>query len=280
MKNIIRNICLLSTIIIFTISMLSGCNINKNNIEKPNNQVKSIESEIKKENTMALEIDNPKIEIVKKDGNQYIDTQTKIKNISNFTIRDINLVYKEYNDSDKAVSTIDSFLELTLNPGEVSIAHASHEKYINRAEVIKYSYKVDDKWIYVDLESNNIDVVNTNETISKNKKYDILAISNPEKINNVKGGYNSKLIVKNISENDIGSLSIIIGELNEKNEYIGVTYLNSYEVIKTSQEIELNSVHSNSVKKIEVLGYIYDDVMKSSTIDVNYKLSQSTIIKN
>jgi dTDP-4-amino-4,6-dideoxygalactose transaminase len=41
--------------------MLSGCNINKNNIEKPNNQVKSIESEIKKENTMALEIDNPKI---------------------------------------------------------------------------------------------------------------------------------------------------------------------------------------------------------------------------
>ena len=85
---------------------------------------------------------------------------------------------------------------------------------------------------------------------------------------------------ENISENDIGSLSIIIGELNEKNEYIGVTYLNSYEVIKTSQEIELNSVHSNSVKKIEVLGYIYDDVMKSSTIDVNYKLSQSTIIKN
>lgn len=280
MKNIIKKISVISTTIIFTVSILSGCNVNEGKVDINKSENITQHVEISAENGKALEIDKPEIERESKEGSQVIDTQTRIKNISDFNIRDIRLIYKEYNKSNNAVSTIESFLELTLKPGEVARVSASHKKYIEEAEVIKYSYVVGDTLVSVDLESDKVDIIKTNKKIVKSKKYDVLAISSPEKSNNVKGGYNSKIIIKNISENDIGSVSIIIGELNEENEYIGVTYLDSYEVIKASQELELNSVHSNNVNKIEILGYIYDDIIESRTIDINYKLSQATIIKN
>lgn len=282
MSNIKVKLFVISTTLIFTMGILTGCNINqvKPNIDNSDNEIKNIDIEINKENGQVLEIESPKTEEETKSENQHVDTKTRIKNNSNFTIRDINLVYKEYNDSNKAVSTTDSFIELTLEPNEIAIIHTSHKKYIKNVEVIKYSYIVGNKIVYVDLESGKVNIKNTNEKIEKSKNYDILAISEPQKLNNVKGGFNSKLVVKNISKNDIGSVSIIIGELNEKNEYIGITYLDSFEVMKNSQDIEFNSVHSNNVKKIEVLGYKYDDVVENRTIDINYKLLQANILKN
>lgn len=282
MKNIIVKISKVSIIIIFAVSILSGCNINegKTDINKQESITKDMDVNLTIENGKVLKIDKPRIINKDENNNQVVDTHTKIENISNFDIRDIRLVYKEYNESNNVVSTNDSFLELTLEPGEIANIPSSHKKYIENIEVTEYSYIVGNKLVSVDLKANDIDIVNIYEEIVKSKKYDILVISKPEKINKVNGGYNSKIIVKNISENDIGSVSIILGELNEQNEYIGVTYLDLYEVVKSSQEVELNSVHSNNVKNIEVLGYIYDDVIESRTIDINYKLSQATIIKN
>lgn len=283
MKNIIKKISIISTIIIFTVSMLSGCNINEGKTDTNRQQekvTKDMEIEITKENAKALEIYKTEVINETKDSNQNIDTQTKVKNISNFNIRDIHLVYREYDKDNNALSTAESFMELTLKPNEVAKISASHKKHVKNGEVVKYSYIVGDKLVTIDLSADNIDVIKIDQKIVKSKTYDILAISEPEQVSEVKGGYNSKINIKNLSDHDIGSVSIIIGELNEEGEYIGINYLDSYEVIKTSQEIELTSVHSNNVKKLEILGYIYDDVVESRTISINLKLSQASIIKN
>lgn len=283
MKNIIRKLSIISIIIIFTVSILSGCNINEGKTDNNKQQdklVKDMDIEVTSENAKVLEIEEPKIINETTDVNQTIDTQTKVTNISKFNIKDIHLVYREYDKDNNALSTAESFIELTLKPNEVARIQASHKKHVKRGEVVKYSYVVGNKLVNVDLNGNKVNIVENDQKIFKSKRYDILAISDSEQISQVKDGYNSKIIIKNLSDNDIGSVSIIMGELNDSNEYIGVSYLDSYEVIKSSQEVELDSVHSNDVKNLEVLGYIYDDVSENRTIDINLKLSQATIIKN
>ena len=131
----------------------------------------------------------------------------------------------------------------------------------------------------VDLETNKMDISTTRERIVKDAKYDILGISKPELVSEVNGGYSSKITIKNISDKDIGSVVLEVAELNDENEYTNVTYLDSYEVIKKSQDVSLSSVHSNDAKKLEVIGYIYDDVKDNTTVEVNLKLNEVILLK-
>ncbi|MGL5752857.1 MAG: hypothetical protein ACRCXT_20120, partial [Paraclostridium sp.] len=281
MKNIIIKTPVISTIIIFTVSMLSGCNVNEG-ITDINNQEKIISeigTELNKDNTKVLKIEKSEVINQTKDVNKNIETQTKITNISDFNISDISLIYREFDKDNNSLSTTESFMELTLKPNDIAYIPATHKKYARSAEVIKYSYVIEGQLVNVDLDEDTFNITNLNEEKVRRDEYDILAISSPQEMGKVRGGYNSKVTIKNLSDGDIGVVSILLGELNENNEYIGVSYLDSYEVMKESQSIELDSVHSDKVKSLEILGYRYDDVRENESIYVNLKLSQARSIK-
>jgi len=272
--------------LIVTVSMISGCTSNEsitdNNINKKI-EAESVSVDINEKNAKVLKIGKTEIINEGKNGNSkaldLIDTRTKVTNISDFNIRNIELTFREYDKDNTALAKTEALCKITLKPNESVYIQATHKKYAENAKVIEYSYNVANKLVNLDLESNKIEISNTRERIVKDTKYDILGISKPEIVDEVNGGYSSKIIIKNISDKDIGSVVLEVAELNDGNEYINVTYLDSYEVIKKSQEVNLSSVHSDDVKHLEVIGYIYDDVKNNTTVEVNLKLNEVILLK-
>lgn len=286
MNNIINKTSIICTMLMVTVSMLSGCtsneSITENNINKKI-EAESVSADINEKNAKVLKIGKTEIINESKNGNSkdlnLIDTRTKVTNISDFNIRNIELTFREYDKDNTALAKTEALCKITLKPNESVYIQAAHKKYAENAKVIEYSYNVANKLVNVDLESNKIEISNTRERIVKDSKYDILGISKPEIVDEVNGGYSSKIIIKNISDKDIGSVVLEVAELNDKNEYTNVTYLDSYEVIKKSQEVNLSSVHSNDAKHLEIIGYIYDDVKDNTTVEVNLKLNEVILLK-
>ena len=286
MNNIINKTSIICTMLIVTVSMISGCTSNEsitdNNINKKI-EAESVSVDINEKNAKVLKIGKTEIINEGKNGNSkaldLIDTRTKVTNISDFNIRNIELTFREYDKDNTALAKTEALCKITLKPNESVYIQATHKKYAENAKVIEYSYNVANKLVNLDLESNKIEISNTRERIVKDTKYDILGISKPEIVDEVNGGYSSKIIIKNISDKDIGSVVLEVAELNDENEYINVTYLDSYEVIKKSQEVNLSSVHSDDVKHLEVIGYIYDDVKNNTTVEVNLKLNEVILLK-
>jgi hypothetical protein len=286
MNNSVRKAFIISIISIFTVSILSGCTSKENTIKNYNidyqvNTPKNLENvnlDLNYKDANVLEVDKPVI-INDAENNKLIDTKTKVKNISKFNIRDIELIFREYDKDSNALAKTEALTKVTLKPEQSVYIQSSNKKFTKTVEVIGYSYKLGNKLIYVNLLDKDFKALNTNEKIVAYKKYDVLGISEPKITNEVKGGYNAQITIKNISDKDIGSVVLEVAELNDKNEYINVTHIDSYEVIKKSQEIKLNSVHSNDVKKLEVIGYVYDDVNDNTTVEVNLKLNEAILMK-
>lgn len=282
MNNSVKKTSIISIMLIITVSMLSGCTSNESyTADKVNEKITAdtFNVDINEKNAKALEISKP--EVVNKTDNQHnlIDTKTKVKNVSDFDIRNIQLTFREYDKDNNALAKTDALSKITLTPGESVYIQSAHKKYAKSADVIAYTYIAGDKLVNVDILDNKVNITNIKERVVKNKKYDILAISQPKVINQVEGGYNSEITIKNLSDKDIGSVVIELAELNGDNEYTNVSYVDSYEVIKKDQEIKLTSVHPNDAKKLEVIGYIYDDVKDNTTVEVNSKLDEVILMK-
>lgn len=286
MNNIINKTSIICTMLMVTVSMLSGCSSNESITD--NNINKKIESEsvnidINEKNAKVLKIGKTEIINESKSGNSeelnLIDTKTKVTNTSDFNIRNIELTFREYDKENTALAKTEALCKITLKPNEGAYIQAAHKKYTKDIKVTGYSYNLGNKLVSVDLETNKIDISTTRERIVKDAKYDILGISKPELVSEVNGGYSSKITIKNISDKDIGSVVLEVAELNDENEYTNVTYVDSYEVIKKSQDVSLSSVHSNDAKKLEVIGYIYDDVKDNTTVEVNLKLNEVILLK-
>ncbi|GAA0714955.1 hypothetical protein GCM10008904_31270 [Paraclostridium ghonii] len=287
MNNIINKTLIICTMLIVTVSMFSGCTSNES-VTDNNIKVKKLEDEVESVNisekdAKVLKIGKTEIINENKDGNnanlKLIDTKTKVTNVSDFNIRNIELTLREYDKDNTALAKTESLSKITLKPNESADIQAAHKKYAENAKVIGYSYNVGNKLVDVDLETNKVDISNTRDRIIKDTKYDILGISKPEIVNEVNGGYSSKITIKNISDKDIGSVVLQVAELNDENEYTNISYLDSYEVIKKSQEVSLISVHSEDAKNLEVIGYIYDDVKDNTTVEVNLKLNEVILLK-
>lgn len=267
-------------ILIITSSMLFGCCINEENSINKKIESESVNINIDKENANVLKIGT--IEFINsensKDKNTN-DTKTKVTNESNFNIRNIELMFREYDKENKAIAKTEALCKISLKPDESVYIQAAHKKNAQDIKVTGYSYNLGNKLIYVDLESKKVNISNINEKIIRDTKYNILAISKPEIINAVNGEYNSKLTIKNISDKDIGSVVLEIAELNDKEEYINIRYLDSYNVIKKSQEVKLDYAQSYNTKSLEVIGYIYDDIKDKKTVEVNLKLNEVILSK-
>lgn len=280
MNDSVKKTSIISIILIFTVSILSGCASNENNIENDKINLERVKSNMSYKDANVLEISKPIVTDDSNDNNdKFIDTKTKVKNISDLNIRNIELIFREYDNENNALAKTEALSKITLKPGQSVYIQSAHKKFTKKIEVIGYSYNLDNQLIYVDLLKDKFNVLNTNEKIVAYKKYDVLGISEPKITNKVKGGYNAQITIKNISDKDIGSVVLEIAELNDKGEYLNVTHLDSYEVIKKSQEIKLNSVHPNDVKKLEVIGYVYDDINNNTTVEVNLKLNEAILMK-
>lgn len=286
MNNIINKTSIICTILIITVSMLSGCSSNENVSDSSINkkiESESINIDINEENAKLLKIEKTQTINEIKNGKSgqinNIDTKTKVTNISDFNIRNIELIFREYDKDNTALGKTETLCKITLKPNESVYIQGVHKKHAKDIKVMGYSYNLGNKFVYVDLETNKINISKTRERILKDTKYNILAISKPEILSEVNGGYSSKITIKNISDKDIGSVVLQVAELNNEREYTNVTYLDSYEVIKKSQEVILNSVHSNDAKHLEVIGYIYDDVKDNTTVEVNLKLNEVILLK-
>ena len=282
MNNSAKKTSIISIMLILTVGIISGCasngNSNNEKIEE-NTTANTLNVDINDKNAKALEISKPEVINETKDSHNLIDTKTKVKNISNFDIRNIQLTFREYDRDNNALAKTDALSKITLKPGESVYIQSAHKKYAKSADVIAYTYGTGDKWVNVDTLNHKVNITDIKEKIVKNKKYDILTISEPKLVNQVDGGYNSQITIKNLSDKDIGSVVIELAELNGNNEYTNVSYVDSYEVIKKYQEIKLNSVHPNDAKKLEVIGYIYDDIKDNTTVEVNLKLDEVILMK-
>ncbi|CEN93655.1 MAG: hypothetical protein KZY55_04880 [Paeniclostridium sp.] len=282
MANRIRNISILSLILTIAVSMLLGCTSNENRATikaSENIAIDKFNININEKNAKVLDIGKP--QSVDEDNNPstIVDTKTKVTNISDFDIRNIQLTFREYDKDKNALAKTEALSKITLSPGESVYLQSAHKKYAKTSEVISYSYNVSNKLVSVDLLDDKVNIINTKEKIVKNKNYDILAISEPKILNQVDGGYNSEITIKNLSDKDIGSVVLELAELNGNKEYTNISYVDSYEVIKKNQEVKLYSVHPSDVKKLEVVGYIYDDVKNNTTVEVNLKLNEAILIK-
>lgn len=281
MNNHLKKTSIISIMLIVAVSMLSGCTLSESeDVKKVSDNVVAENSniDINKNKAKVLEISKPEV-LDENVGDNLIETKTKVKNISDYNIRNIELTFREFDKDNNALSKTEALSKITLLPGESAYIQSAHKKYAQSAEVTSYAYNVSDKLVNVNLSTNEVNIVNTKEKIVNDKKYNILGISEPKITNKVDGGYHAQITIKNMSDKDIGSVILEIAELNDKNEYTNVSYLDSYDVIKKSQEIQLNSVHSDDAKKLEVIGYIYDDVSNNSTVEVNLKLNESILMK-
>lgn len=286
MNNIINKILLICTMLMITVSMLSGCSSNEsitdNNINKKI-ESESVEIDINKKDAKVLKIGKTEIIDENKNGNSevldLIDTKTKVTNTSNFNIRNIELTFREYDKDNIALAKTEALCKISLKPNESVYIQAAHKKYTKDIKVMGYSYNLGDKLVDVDLETNKINISKTRERVLKDTKYNILAISKPEILTEVNGAYSSNITIKNISDKDIGSVVLEVAELNDKNEYTNVKYLDSYKVIKKSQEVNLSSVYSDKSNRLEVIGYIYDDIRDNTTVEVNLKLNEVILLK-
>ena len=286
MNNIINKTSIICTILIITVSMLSGCSSNENVSDSSINkkiESESINIDINEENAKLLKIEKTQTINEIKNGKSgqinNIDTKTKVTNISDFNIRNIELIFREYDKDNTALGKTETLCKITLKPNESVYIQAAHKKYTKDIKVMGYSYNLGDKLVDVDLETNKINILKTRERVLKDTKYNILAISKPEILTEVNGAYSSNITIKNISDKDIGSVVLEVAELNDKNEYTNVKYLDSYKVIKKSQEVNLSSVYSDKSNRLEVIGYIYDDIRDNTTVEVNLKLNEVILLK-
>ena len=282
MANRIRNISILSLILTIAVSMLLGCTSNENRATikaSENIAIDKFNININEKNAKVLDIGKPQSVNESNNSSTIVDTKTKVTNISDFDIRNIQLTLREYDKDKNALAKTEALSKITLSPVESVYLQSAHKKYAKTSEVISYSYNVSNKLVSVDLLDDKVNIINTKEKIVKNKNYDILAISEPKILNQVDGGYNSEITIKNLSDKDIGSVVLELAELNGNKEYTNISYVDSYEVIKKNQEVKLYSVHPSDVKKLEVVGYIYDDVKNNTTVEVNLKLNEAILIK-
>jgi len=282
MRKILKRSYLLVIILLFNIIILMGC--ENDNTDRKNNDRYISSIEINKNNAKVVSIMNTEItnisntkianmSNVDKNGN---DMVTKIENSANFYISNIWLGYEELDKNNNIISNSETFLDLTLAPGESSSVVFPHKEYSKSIKVISYGYQAEDKDITVNLKKDDVEIKDNEEQIENSKGYEVLTISEIYQENDSTNTY--KVKVKNLSQEDLGNIALKIGELKD-GEYIAVNHRPAYNVLKTSEEIEIDIVASTEADELIILGYSYDDIKEKANIDIDLKSHRAKINK-
>lgn len=265
----------LLVVLLSSIIGLSGCEKEVSKKEELKNTVSSIK--INQENAKAIKIENTEITNVSNlDQNS---TVTKIENKENFYISNIWVGYEEVDKNGNVISNSQTFLDLTLLPGDLSAVSFPHKEYANSIKIVSYGYETEGTAVVVNLKKDSVKIKENVAKVENSKPYEVLALSEIYKENETEDASTYMVKIKNSSEKDLGNISLKIGELKRDGEYITVNHLPAYNVLKPEEEIEMEVAVSSNADKLKILGYSYDDVKEKATIDIDLKSHRVKINK-
>ncbi|MGL4910973.1 MAG: hypothetical protein ACRC3Y_00945 [Romboutsia sp.] len=275
MKKISKRSYLLVVLLLSSTMYLNGCQKEKIETQGASNSISNIK--IDEENAKAISIANT--EITNISNLDESDTVTKIENIGSFYVSNIWLEYEELDLNKNLISNSQTFLDLTLLPGDSSSISFPHKEYTNSIKIISYGYETEGNLISINLKNESIKIKENFNKIENSKAYEVLTLSEIYKESGNENSSVNMMKVKNSSEKDLGNISIKIGELKKDGEYIAVNHLPAYNVLKPSEEIEIEIPVSTDAEKLKILGYSYDDIKEKANIDIDLKSNRVKINK-
>ncbi|MGL6106808.1 hypothetical protein [Romboutsia sp.] len=277
MKKLLKKSYVILIAAFIGIFTLAACT-NKDDVKSRGSSLGS-SADINEDSAKAISIENEEIVNISTSNENKIDIATRIENTSNFDISNILINYEEYDKNKNVISKSQSFLDITLNPNESAHIGFSHVKYADSIKIISYTYILANKSVFVDLKNDSVSITKNSAKIEDSKSYEILAMEEPYKKDDSSNLNNYKIKIKNTSSKNIGNITLKIGELNENGEYITATDISEYDILKPKEDMEIEIPVSQHAKKIELIGYSYDDVKENSNVKVDIKTHKVEINK-
>ncbi|MBH9807734.1 hypothetical protein FE501_19625, partial [Clostridioides difficile] len=103
-------------------------------------------NEIKIDEGNAKVLNIGKSEIINIDEGEKVDTSTKVENNSTLDILNVELIYNEYDENKKIISSDSkALLDMTLMPGKVAYIECGHKTFVKGVEVYAYEYEAEGK---------------------------------------------------------------------------------------------------------------------------------------
>lgn len=278
MNKIVKKSISLMIILTIFIFMLTAC--------EKDEQPDSVDIQTEDKNEIKIDEGNAKVlnigksEIINIDEGDKVDTSTKVENNSTFNISNVELIYNEYDENKKIISSDSkALLDMTLMPGKVAYIECGHKTFVKGVEVYAYEYEAEGKIVYVNLKENTINIRNNNIKLENSSQYEVLSTSELKKVNESNEGITYQVKVKNSSSKDLGNIILKTAEVNENGEYLTVNRVPSYKILKPSEETDIDILCSTKAKSVEIGGYTYDDIKEKANVDIDLKSHKVKIDK-
>ncbi|HCQ6101691.1 TPA: hypothetical protein OL453_000990 [Clostridioides difficile] len=278
MNKIVKKSISLMIILTIFIFMLTAC--------EKDEQPDSVDIQTEDKNEIKIDEGNAKVlnigksEIINIDEGDKVDTSTKVENNSTFNISNVELIYNEYDENKKIISSDSkALLDMNLMPGKVAYIECGHKTFVKGVEVYAYEYEAEGKIVYVNLKENTINIRNNNIKLENSSQYEVLSTSELKKVNESNEGITYQVKVKNSSSKDLGNIILKTAEVNENGEYLTVNRVPSYKILKPSEETDIDILCSTKAKSVEIVGYTYDDIKEKANVDIDLKSHKVKIDK-
>ncbi|ENY8924883.1 hypothetical protein LV530_09170 [Clostridioides difficile] len=278
MNKIVKKSISLMIILTIFIFMLTAC--------EKDEQPDSVDIQTEDKNEIKIDEGNAKVlnigksEIINIDEGDKVDTSTKVENNSTFNISNVELIYNEYDENKKIISSDSkALLDMTLMPGKVAYIECGHKTFVKGVEVYAYEYEAEGKIVYVNLKENTINIRNNNIKLENSSQYEVLSTSELKKVNESNEGITYQVKVKNSSSKDLGNIILKTAKVNENGEYLTVNRVPSYKILKPSEETDIDILCSTKAKSVEIVGYTYDDIKEKANVDIDLKSHKVKIDK-
>ena len=275
MNNIIKKLILL---ILILIVLIIGINIFTSISEKKYSEYE--EGIINSSNAKTLQIYNNKITNLSQRSGKDTTAMTKIKNISNFNVSQIEIFYDELDKNDKAISDSKVDIDITLSPNEVMQVEFIPKDYTYSIEITGYTYITEDCNVFVDLKNNNTKIFESEKYLENSKNYDVISINKGNKNKSKQEDLNFSIEIKNISDKNLGNIILKVAEIDKNKEIVRIDHIIYNSILKPEQSDEIISSLYDTNYDIKILGYTYDDIENKSNVDIDLITNKVNIIDN
>lgn len=269
----------IATIVVISMTTLVGLvSCNKNEVKSKDENILLDKYKVNEDSAKALYIEDLELKQINKNSSNRI-VINKIKNISSFNISDIWLVYNELDSKGKIISESKMFLDMTLKPKDIFNASFNLKESSETINIIGYEYIADKNDITVNLKDDSVKISEKDIDIKDSYDYEVLDISDMEKLGSSKDGENYLVKVKNTSSKNLGNITLKIAELNKKGEYIRVYHESPYSALKPLEEADITIKSEKNANEVKIIGYIYDDIDSKSNIDIDLEANEAQVTK-
>lgn len=275
MNNIMKKLILLTLILIV---LLLGINIFMSISEKKYSEYES--GIINSSNAKTLQIDNNKITNLSQRSGKDTTAKTKIKNISNLNISQIEIFYDELDKSGKVISDSKVDIDITLSPNDVMQVEFTPKDYTYSIEITGYTYITEDCNVLVNLKDNDSKVFKSEKYLENSKNYDVISISKGNKNKSKQEDLNFSIEIENISDKNLGNIILKVAEIDQNKEIVRIDHIIYNSILKPEQSDEIISSLYDSKYDIKILGYTYDDMENKSNVDIDLITNKVNIIEN